>query len=211
MTEQDQDVEHRAGVRSPRRVSRIGAVGIAVAAVVLLVVGGLAAFARDDPRQVISGGANGASETTTTARAEELGSGDTVFVYLNLTATPAEVSGVEAALSTSDAVEKLEFMDRAETYAEFLELFEDQPDFVAAIRPEELPQSFRVSVTGGWDPAEISEWGSLPGVLRVELSDQYRRLVEQGSPGAPPFPTDACEQSANLQPPEGSVPDTIEC
>jgi len=62
----------------------------------------------------------------------------------------------------------LDYVDRAATYREFRDIFHDQPDLLAASRPEDLPTSFRVSDPDAAGRIDWPAMRSLPGVLRVE-------------------------------------------
>ena len=59
-------------------------------------------------------------------------------------ATDEQIDSVARSLEDNPQVDSVEFLDEVATFEEFQRLFEDQPDFVSAIKPEELPQSFRV-------------------------------------------------------------------
>lgn len=105
-----------------------------------------------------------------------------MFVYMNPTATEEQIDSVRSSLEDNPQVESITFLDREATFEEFQRLFEDQPDFVDAIRPEELPQSFRVKPTS--TDADVvaavgSEFESMTGVLRVEYAEEYARQVQR--------------------------------
>ncbi|MEI2698373.1 MAG: permease-like cell division protein FtsX [Microthrixaceae bacterium] len=66
-----------------------------------------------------------------------------MFVYMNPSATDEQIDSVARSLEDNPQVDSVEFLDEVATFEEFQRLFEDQPEFVSAIKPEELPQSFR--------------------------------------------------------------------
>ena len=85
-------------------------------------------------------------------------------------------------LEDNPQVESVDFLDEDATFAEFQRLFADQPDFVSAIKPEELPQSFRVkpsSTDADVVSAVGAEFEDEPGVLRVEYAEEYARQVQR--------------------------------
>jgi cell division transport system permease protein len=105
-----------------------------------------------------------------------------MFVYMNPSATDEQVTSVRSQLEENPQVEQVDFLDREATFAEFQRLFEDQPDFVSAIRPEELPQSFRVkpsSTDADVVSAVGNEFETMTGVLRVVYAEEYARQVQR--------------------------------
>lgn len=104
-----------------------------------------------------------------------------MFVYMNPTASEEQIESVDSSLRDNPQVDEVSFLDRDATFAEFERLFEEQPDFVSAIKPEELPQSFRVKPTST-DANIVSavgnEFEDMPGVLRVEYAEEYARQVQ---------------------------------
>jgi len=105
-----------------------------------------------------------------------------MFVYMNPSATEEQVESVRNELEGNPQVGEVDFLNKEATYAEFQRLFEDQPDFVQAIKPEELPQSFRVKPTST-DADVVSavgaEFETMTGVLRVVYAEEYARQVQR--------------------------------
>jgi hypothetical protein len=90
------------------------------------------------------------------------------FIYLVPEASAEQVQGMRSTLESLD-LEPYEFLDRDATAQEFRRLFADHPDFVDAVDPSELPQSFRLPESL---PAQtITAIEGTPGVLRIESSD----------------------------------------
>lgn len=105
-----------------------------------------------------------------------------MFVYMNPSATDEQIESVRNGLNDNPQVESVDFLDEEATFAEFQRLFADQPDFVSAIRPEELPQSFRVkpsSTDADVVSAVGAEFEDMAGVLRVEYAEEYARQVQR--------------------------------
>jgi cell division transport system permease protein len=105
-----------------------------------------------------------------------------MFVYMNPSATQEQIDSVNRNLDSNPQVESVTFLDQEATFAEFQRLFEDQPDFVESINPEELPQSFRVKPTST-DADVVSavgtEFENMPGVYQVEYAEEYARQVQK--------------------------------
>lgn len=104
-----------------------------------------------------------------------------MFVYMNPTATTEQIDSVSRNLDENPQVDSVDFLDQEATYAEFQRLFADQPDFVDAIKAEDLPQSFRVKPTS--TDADVvtavgKEFEDMAGVLRVEYAEEYARQVQ---------------------------------
>ena len=90
-----------------------------------------------------------------------------VFVYFELAATDAQLDAVRTELDASGAT-SIRWYGVEESYAEFQQLFADQPDLVASIEPTDLPRSFRASVASRSEAEELrTALESAPGVLRV--------------------------------------------
>ena len=99
-----------------------------------------------------------------------------------LVSRPGEGGPEFAEAQGRQQVESVEFLDEDATFEEFQRLFEDQPDFVSAIKPEELPQSFRIKPSR--TEADVvsavgAEFEDMPGVLRVEYAEEYARQVQR--------------------------------
>jgi len=104
-------------------------------------------------------------------------------VFMNPSATQEQIDSVSSSLEENPQVDTVEFLDEAATFEEFQRLFKDQPDLLSALKPEDLPQSFRVKPTNT-DADVVSgvgaEFEKLGGVLRVVYAEEYARQL-QGS------------------------------
>ena len=95
-----------------------------------------------------------------------------LIVFVDPDASHEEVDAIRRGLDTTVEIDGYTWVDRQESYDEFVELFADSPEMVAAVGPEILPESARVRVRGS-DPAAIravaGRLESRPGVYRVVL------------------------------------------
>lgn len=105
-----------------------------------------------------------------------------MFVYMNPTANQEQIDSVRSSLEDNPQVASVDFLDEDATFKEFQRLFADQPEFVSAIKPDELPQSFRVkpsSTDADVVAAVGAEFEDMGGVLRVEYAEEYARQVQR--------------------------------
>ncbi|MEM7273015.1 MAG: permease-like cell division protein FtsX [Actinomycetota bacterium] len=109
---------------------------VAVAAAVLL--GGCGLFSDDVGDERARGAVTG------TAMCAEPNETTEAIVWLDATATDAEVETIDRLLGTAPKVVEHRYVDRDATYAEFEEFFADEPDIIELVEPENLPTSFRV-------------------------------------------------------------------
>jgi cell division transport system permease protein len=103
-----------------------------------------------------------------------------ISVFMNPSASEEQIDSARNTLEASPQVADLTFLDEEATYAEFERLFADQPEFVSAISPEELPLSFRVKPTSTDADvvlAAVEEFRAMPGVLQVTYAEEYLRQV----------------------------------
>ena len=157
------DLRRRAG--HGRRWPAIAAAAVVVA----LIVGGVLALTGIDREDTVSTADIEPTSTApvTSSTVDPRCDGPATFVHLYPGATPGQIHGVDKQLAGL-GIDDYEFVDRAATYAEFRRLFADQPDFVDAIDPADLPESFRID--GEVTAADVAALETLPGVLRVESS-----------------------------------------
>ncbi|RUP35888.1 MAG: ABC transporter permease [Gordonia sp. (in: high G+C Gram-positive bacteria)] len=104
-----------------------------------------------------------------------------LFVYMNPAATAEQIQAMEKTLDSSPQVGEFDFYDSARSYDEFKRLFRDQPDLVNTIKPEDLPQSFRIKPKST-DAEIVSSLGdeleAKEGVLRVEYAAEYAKRMQ---------------------------------
>ncbi len=98
------------------------------------------------------------------------------IVWLVPDATQNQIETVEQALEESPAIESARYITRQETFAEFEAYWEDTPEILAAVEPEQLPTSFRV-VPENPDlevvQALADEYQLLPGVKDVAFAGEF--------------------------------------
>lgn len=95
------------------------------------------------------------------------------IVYMQPGADQEKIDQVEGKLAASPQVSDITFVDTEKTFKEFQQLFRDDPDIVASVEPQDLPQSFRVTPTNPQSNV-VSELGQSfqnePGVYKVEFA-----------------------------------------
>lgn len=156
-----------------------------VPALLIVLVGAAWVVARDDslPRDITTRADDppsasddpAAPSTDTAVESPERCDVPEVYVFMRPTATAEQTDAVRTHLESIDTLSDPDFVDRDATYERFIELFGDQPDFVASIDPDDLPESFRVH--GDLDPTTEQAIEAIDGVLRVESALEYRQTL----------------------------------
>jgi cell division transport system permease protein len=94
-------------------------------------------------------------------------------VFMNTTATPDQQSAVARALNEHPEIAEVTFIDRATQYEYYRDFAKDSPELLEAVRPEDLPESYRVrpTVEDAQRIAAIGEqFKERPGVYRVAFA-----------------------------------------
>jgi cell division protein FtsX len=105
-----------------------------------------------------------------------------VSVFLDHDITDEQQDVVQSALTALDPVDGIRFESREEAWQQFQEMFSDQPDLIASIRPESLPESFRLTTTGeSFDCPPLTSVQQLAGVAEIVVV----QLPTDGRLGAP--------------------------
>jgi cell division transport system permease protein len=100
-----------------------------------------------------------------------------VSIFLNKEVTDAQRSSLDAALRSDPLVKDVTYENTDAAYNRFKEMFRDAPDLVNAIKPDALPDSFRVKLKDPEQFQQISEkYKDTEGI--DEIIDQ-RRLLEK--------------------------------
>ena len=98
------------------------------------------------------------------------------IVWIEPDASQEQIDLVARSLEDSGGVRDARFVNREETYTEFQDFWEDSPEVLDAVEPEELPTSFRV-VPVVPDLAVVqalgNEFSGLPGVLKIDYAGEY--------------------------------------
>ena len=101
--------------------------------------------------------------------------------WMNADAAPEQDERIRTRLEESPAVSQWIYVDQAETFEEFKELFADTPELVESVTAEELPPSYRV-VPADPDPDVVEEMGSQflgqPGVREVVFAGEAVRGIQ---------------------------------
>ncbi|MGH9246428.1 MAG: cell division protein FtsX [Acidimicrobiales bacterium] len=105
-----------------------------------------------------------------------------LIVYMQPDAQEAQVESVEGDLDDNPQVEDYYYLDHQQAYDEFQQLFRDQPDFTDAIRPEELPTSFKVNpetASAAVVRALTREFQQKPGVYEVAAATEDIKKMQE--------------------------------
>jgi FtsX extracellular domain len=90
-----------------------------------------------------------------------------ITVYLRDAVTGPQKVAIEAKLRALPGMSGLAFETRAQAYARFKEMFKNQPDLVARASPEDLPESFKITLPSPAAEPVLAELRQLPGVDQV--------------------------------------------
>ncbi|GGO23378.1 permease-like cell division protein FtsX [Micromonospora parathelypteridis] len=86
-------------------------------------------------------------------------------VFLTMEITDQQRSAVNRALATDPAVGTLVFESRDQALARYRKIFADVPELVAPVRADQLPESFRIKLTGRSQYANLAvRVERMPGV-----------------------------------------------
>lgn len=88
-----------------------------------------------------------------------------VAVFLRADVTDQQRDDLYQALRSDIRVREVRYESKQQAYAKFAQMYRDAPDLVAAVKTEQLPESFRVELRdrSGY-PRFASEVGGAPGV-----------------------------------------------
>jgi cell division transport system permease protein len=89
-------------------------------------------------------------------------------IWLDLAVTDEQRTKLRTALQRDPAVKAIAYQSREQAYERFKRQFKDNPDLVNATRPEDLPESFRVTLTEPDPDGDFKRrYEHLPGVETV--------------------------------------------
>jgi cell division transport system permease protein len=107
-----------------------------------------------------------------------------VTIFLKDDVTNEQREGLEQRLEGDNLVESVEHESKEEAHRRFQELFKNSPDLANNVKPEALPESFRVKLK---DPTEFAEmkkrYGATEGVYRVQDQQDLLGAVFQAIDG----------------------------
>lgn len=102
-----------------------------------------------------------------------------LYVWLDPTATDADVEAVETILDDSLIVNSSSYLDHEATWADYQRAYANQPEALDPVGPDDLPTSFRVDLAvDDRDPAAValeSEMEGLSGVNVVAAAGEFER------------------------------------
>ena len=107
------------------------------------------------------------------------------IVYMNAKASQDQVDAVKRALDSNPHVQSSSYLDHDAAFAEFQELFEDQPAIKNSLTPADTPTSYKVRVKdASFEVVESlrDQFTKLPGVYDVIApSDQVKKQEDSFS------------------------------
>ncbi len=104
------------------------------------------------------------------------------IVWVNAGTQADQLDSIERALDGSPQIEDWRYVNVEETYAEFQDWFNESPEVLAAVKPEQLPTSFRVvPVVPTLEVVERlgQEFAALPGVRGVQYAGEVIKRVNE--------------------------------
>jgi len=100
-----------------------------------------------------------------------------VSIFLTADITDGQRASLDAALTASPLVRDKVYETKAQALARFRKMFQDSPALVDAVRPDTLPESFRVKLK---DPEGYDEFArQLAGRPGIQLIVDQRELLEK--------------------------------
>jgi cell division transport system permease protein len=106
-----------------------------------------------------------------------------ISAYLRDDASPGEIQALEEQLSGYSEVEDVTYVSKTQAYAEFKELYRNQPEFYEPIGPDDLPASLRVKLTDAGYTEEVADRiEGAPAVEDVRFGGEIiKRLLQVNS------------------------------
>ncbi len=101
-----------------------------------------------------------------------------VTIFLKKDVTDAQRANLDTALSDDTLVKSHMYESRDKAYERFKELFRDAPDMVSAVKPDALPESFRVTLKDPEQFAQIDKkYKSAEGIDQiVDQREQLKKI-----------------------------------
>jgi cell division transport system permease protein len=98
-----------------------------------------------------------------------------VSIYLKKDVKAEERTALETAIKEDPLVESYFYEDKAQAYEKFQGMFADAPDLVNSVKPDTLPESFRISLKNPEEyQAAFNKYKDYPGIS--DIVDQRRLL-----------------------------------
>jgi cell division transport system permease protein len=96
-----------------------------------------------------------------------------VAIFLSPSITSQETTAISHELSSTPGVKKYHYVDKAQAYQEFKEIFGGNTELDSVLTVSEMPPSFRVVPTKTQDIAELgNQFKAQPGVIKVSYAQQ---------------------------------------
>jgi cell division transport system permease protein len=96
----------------------------------------------------------------------------TIVVFLRADATASQKAAIQVRLRVLPGLGRLYFRTRAESYAEFKDIFKDSPDVVAQTKLEDVPESFWLTLADQAAEPIMADLRRLPGVEDVSRAQR---------------------------------------
>ncbi|MEV0002289.1 permease-like cell division protein FtsX [Micromonospora sp. NPDC050980] len=77
-----------------------------------------------------------------------------VSIFLKTDAPPEQREALDAKLKADPLVKDVEFVDKEQAYKRFQQMYADAPDLVNAVKADQLPESFRITLN---DPQQYKQ------------------------------------------------------
>jgi cell division transport system permease protein len=145
-------------------------IGGSAAAAVLAVVAALnlATPAQPETTVQLSAAAAALAQAEPQCGWKVAGDATDVAIFLSEDATAQQRDAVEDALRADPLVRSITFQTRETAYEKFKQLWADSPEFVEAVSPASMPESFRLELTEPERYAELSgKYAGRAGVSQV--------------------------------------------
>ncbi|MFI1192307.1 permease-like cell division protein FtsX [Micromonospora sp. NPDC020750] len=98
-----------------------------------------------------------------------------VSIFLKKEANEQQRADIDTKLKSDPLIKEVDFVDKAEAYKRFQEMFQDAPDLLSAVKADSLPESFRLKLVNPEQYREIyNQYKDTEGV--DEIVDQSQLL-----------------------------------
>ncbi|MFI0791511.1 MULTISPECIES: permease-like cell division protein FtsX [Micromonospora] len=98
-----------------------------------------------------------------------------VSIFLTKEANEQQRADIDTKLKSDPLIKEVVFVDKAEAYKRFQEMFQDAPDLLSAVKADSLPESFRLKLVNPEQYREIyNQYKDTEGV--DEIVDQSQLL-----------------------------------
>ena len=157
-------------IRRRRKLTAVAGVAAGVAAALGVAVGvhlQSPATRPADPPVTVAAAMRPMAAPACSAELVEDGATD-VAMFLTQDVTDRQRSALRTALDDDARVDVLHYESREQAYQRFRTLWADSPEFVAAVRPDQLPESFRLRLVNPSDHAAFhAEYAAMDGVQDI--------------------------------------------